>query len=397
MSASKLENFIQFLAESLSDGTFVKATVGDYKGREEHLQKVSLRLIETRRGARVQFVRKYSDREIAANVELPAAPEHVIDLVGEGFRAVHLFTTGSDLMLSVTRKGKALVSRSAATFQEPPNSVHDREKQHLVNPLSKYLNLLGITRPDGTVRDKAQSKFRQIDRFVAMIDRLVDEAGLPRGKPIRIVDMGCGKGYLTFALYDHLSRNRGLDVRVTGIEAREHLVRGASEIAESCGFEGLRFETGMIGSADPGSPDILIALHACDTATDEAIFQGISSASKLIVTAPCCHKELRPQLAFPVGAAYINKFGLLVGREAETVTDAIRAALLEKHGYVVKMTEFVSPEHTPKNNLITALLTDGANPETATDHAASLMQTFGIRKQTLASLLDGLPTPGTSS
>ena len=196
-----LENFIAELGESLADGTFVKATVGNYKGGDKQLQKVTLRQIETGKGVLVQFVRKYRTKDTAANVELGAVAAEVRSLLGSGFRAVHLFTLKGDARLAITKKGKALISRSKPTFSDPVPLAHDRAKSLTVDPASKYLRLLGITREDGTVKDKRQSKFRQIDRFVAIIDRLIDEARIEKGETVRVVDMGCGKGYLTFALY----------------------------------------------------------------------------------------------------------------------------------------------------------------------------------------------------
>jgi len=389
-----LENFITEIGESLTDGTFVKATVGNYKGGDRQLQKVTLRQVETKKGVLVQFVRKYRTRDAATNVESGAVADELFSLLDSGFRSVHLFTLKNDVRLAITKKGKALVSRSKPTFTDPVALSHDRAKSLTVDPSSKYLRLLGITREDGTVKDKRQSKFRQIDRFVAIIDRLIDEAEIRKGEPIKVVDMGCGKGYLTFALYDHLTRCKGLDVSVTGVEEREDLVVSSSAAAAECGFGKLRFVRGRIGETDPGAPDVLIALHACDTATDDAIFKGMEARSRLIVAAPCCQKELRGQISFPKGADNLNRYGLLLERETETITDALRAVLLESQGYKVRMNEFVAPEHTPKNNLITAVLDPGDRhsgiPLTA---AVDLMRTYGISRQRLYDLMNPSRSP----
>lgn len=390
MAPNDLENFIREFADSIAAGTFVKATVGNYKGPEEQLQRILVRPVETKRGQFIQFVSSFKTKEEAENLAIADAAERLALLFERGFRAGHLFTTANDLQLAISKKGRAKLSRSAPTFREPPDTSHDRIKRTAVDPSSRYLHLLGITTADGTVRDKKQAKFRQISRFVSILDDLISEAGLSDSETIRVVDMGCGKGYLTFALYDHLAHGLRLTSQVTGIEERPDLVGICTKIADECGFGGLQFNQGRIGETDPGAPDILIALHACDTATDDAIFSGIKCGSKVIVIAPCCQKELRSQLRFPEQASGLNDFGLLLERETESVTDGIRALLLGDSGYKVKMLEFVAPEHTPKNNMIAAVRKTGhVQSETALGQADSLMKLYGVSSQRLHSLLAG--------
>jgi len=202
--------------------------------------------------------------------------------------------------------------------------------------------------------------------------------------------MGSGKGYLTFALYDQLANGLGLKVEMRGVEARQHLVDICNQAAAECGFTGLEFVKGEIGTVDAGSPDVLIALHACDTATDDALFEGITARSKIIIAAPCCQKELRKQLRYPEGLAALNRYGLLLERETESATDGLRAILLENCGYKVRMQEFISPEHTPKNNLITAVLAVGeAEISGSFPEAKSVMDAFGVKTQRLHTLLTG--------
>ncbi|HUF04223.1 MAG TPA: SAM-dependent methyltransferase [Aridibacter sp.] len=391
MTRSDLENFIRLFDESIAAGTFVKATVGNYKGANGQLQKVFVRPIITKRGSLVQFVTKYQTREEAKNLPPYGSAEILSGLFDEGFRSGHLFTTEYDFQLTVSKKGRSMLTSSAPTFNSAKESTHDRKRESPLDASRKYLNLLGITTSEGMVRDKKQAKFRQTGRFVSILDGLTGESGLKAAERIEVVDMGSGKGYLTFALYDHLANTLGLNTSVTGIEERKDLVKLCSETATDCGFGGLRFLQGTIADTDAGEPDILIALHACDTATDDAIFKGIAAGSKIIVAAPCCQKELRPQLRFPGSTSGLNEFGLLLERETESVTDGIRALLLKHCGYNVRMMEFVSPEHTPKNNLITAVLerrpADGPPAE-----AESLMEHFGITSQTLHSLLYCLPS-----
>jgi hypothetical protein len=245
-----------------------------------------------------------------------------------------------------------VLSRSKPTFPKAPDLTHDRQKQRPIPPDREYLKLLGISTAEGKIKDKQYAKFRQVNRFVLILEDLLKQSELPKDRPLRVADMGSGKGYLTFALYDHFRNTLGINAVVTGVEERPHLAEMCDAAARTCGFEGLTFTSGRIGSSNVESPDILIALHACDTATDDALYFGISGRAKIIVAAPCCHKELRHELRFPETLAPLNSYGLLLERETESITDGVRAVLLEHCGYSVRMFEFVSPEHTPKNNLI---------------------------------------------
>ena len=390
MRNSEVEKFIGALSDALEKDTFVKAALGNYKGPEVQLQKVSVRLISTRRGLLLQFVKRFADREEARNYSEADALRTLEELLEGGFHSGRIFATEGDLQLELGRSGKWKLSNAPATFTETPGRAHDKPKSRVIDPAAKYLQLLGISTGDGRVKDKQQAKYRQVNRFADIAGGLIEEAGFERGSKVTVTDMGSGKGYLTFALYDRLANGMGLEVEMRGVEAREHLVETCNEAARDCGFDGLAFVKGEIGTVDAGMPDMLIALHACDTATDDALFEGITSASKIIIAAPCCQKELRKQLRYPEALNALNRYGLILERETESVTDGLRAVLLESCGYKVRMQEFISPEHTPKNNLITALLSErkpefsGPFPE-----AESIMNEFGIDSQRLHTLLSG--------
>jgi len=204
---------------------------------------------------------------------------------------------------------------------------------------------------------------------------------------LSVVDMGCGKGYLTFAAYDSLQRaGRRCDVR--GIETRPELVELCNRVARDNHFEQLRFEPGNIADIALEHADVLIALHACDTATDDAMAKGIAAGAKLILVSPCCHKELRPQLVPPPALAAALRHGIVLERHAEFVTDALRAALLEWAGYDTKVFEFIATEHTGKNLMIAATKrNDGARRESDAEQVRDLARLYGIRQQRLAQQL----------
>ena len=200
--------------------------------------------------------------------------------------------------------------------------------------------------------------------------------------------MGSGKGYLTFATYDYFKNVREIDVEVVGVDTKEQLVQIDNDIAKASEFGGLKFVHGYIGDYKLENVDILIALHACNTATDDAIFSGIKSGAYLIVAAPCCHQEIRPQIKPPEMFKNILRHGVMLEREAETLTDGLRALLLEKSGYATKLFEFIATEHTPKNNMIVGSRHEkNVDTEKLGEQISSIKEFYGINNHRLESLL----------
>jgi SAM-dependent methyltransferase len=238
-------------------------------------------------------------------------------------------------------------------------------------------------------------KWRQIDKFLEVLDHAIDAlppallAAAAGKRALRVVDYGCGKGYLTFAVHEHLRRRFGVAPQVTGVELRAELVDFCNGVAARTRCDGLTFVQGDLRSVAPEQVDVMIALHACDTATDHAIDLGVRAGAAVLVCAPCCHKELRPQLARPRPLSGLLRHGVHLGQEAEMVTDSMRALLLETCGYEARVFEFVSLEHTSKNKMILARRRDAAAPgdERARAELAELKSFYGIRAQTLEALL----------
>jgi SAM-dependent methyltransferase len=383
-----VEKFIAEFARSLEEETFVKMTLGNYKGADEHLQKLLLRLIETRKGNRLFFLYRYDTRDTAKNHDFAEAVKILRTIFGKDFFSGHLFTTENDLQLDIGRKGKSRLNIAKATFNAKPQLAHDRAKKIQVNPNAFYLKALGITTDRGEIRDKQHDKWKQINKFVETLASLFDKSGLKDRKELNIFDMGSGKGYLTFATYDFFKNIRGIDVKVTGVDGKRELVGLCNDIAASSEFEGLKFVNGWIGDFDVQDADILIALHACNTATDDAIFKGIRAGADLIVVAPCCHQEVRPQIVPPEMLKNILKHGVMLEREAESITDGLRALMLEKSGYQAKLFEFVSTEHTPKNNMIVGTLqTKAPDTEKFAEQIKAIKDFYGIKEQKLEKLL----------
>ena len=388
--AEAVEKFLAHLAESLASGTFVKLTLGNYKGRDEHLQKVNARLIETKKGTRVFVLYKYDTRDTAKNFAPNEATTVLAPLLDGEFYSGHLFTTTADLQLEIGKKGKARLNSAKPTLKLPPKPVHDRQKMRHIDPNAFYLRALGITSENGLVREKQQDKWRQINKYVEVLESLVDKSRLKDKTELKIVDMGSGKGYLTFAAYDYFNNIRGVKASITGVENRRDLVQICNDIADASGFSDLKFVEGTIDSFKVDRVDIIIALHACNTATDDALYKGIAAQAELIIAVPCCHHELRPQIRPPEMLRDVLKHPVMLERVAETMTDGIRSLLLERSGYSTKLFEFVAIEHTPKNNMLVGTKLDRPQNAARFDREIDeIKRTYGIEHHHLQELLDG--------
>jgi SAM-dependent methyltransferase len=253
---------------------------------------------------------------------------------------------------------------------------------------------LGVTDEQQQLIPAMSRKWKQINKFIEIFQRAVTEAKLNLGQPLNVVDFGSGKGYLTFALHDYLRQNLANQAVVTGVELRDNLVQLCNTAIKKRAIEGLQFYQGDVRSYQPDVLDVMIALHACDIATDYAIHTGIRLGASVIMCAPCCHKQIRPQLLSPMVLRPLLQHGVHLGQEAEMLTDGLRALLLEACGYDTQVFEFVALEHTSKNKMILAVKRQSAvnNGELLTQIQA-LKAFYGIKEQCLESLLkaDGLP------
>jgi tRNA A58 N-methylase Trm61 len=245
-----------------------------------------------------------------------------------------------------------------------------------------YLKALGLVTQSNQLMPSMQAKFKQINKYIETIDSVIKNSSLADQTEIHIADMGAGKGYLTFALYDYLNQVLKLKAHVAGMELRPELVKMGNELAQKCAFERLKFYEGEIKSYALEKIDMLIALHACDTATDDAIAQGIAARAAVIITAPCCHKQIRKAMNVTNALKPITQFGILEERQAEIVTDTLRALMLEAHGYKTQVFEFISDAHTHKNVMIVGV--KKGEQQIALDQyrekIAALKKMFGIEE-----------------
>ncbi|MCR6657325.1 MAG: SAM-dependent methyltransferase [Opitutus sp.] len=377
--------FFSLLRAAVDSGAWSKLTLGKYRGADATLRNVFVRPVTLKSGPHLTFVWRYETRDVTKNLPPAEAIAQIDALIGRDFLDAHLFTATENAQFETQPDGSARlrVKKVSTSSAAAPAASHNRAKNHLIDPLSSWLRALGVTNDRGHASEGMADKLRQIQKFAELLTHLL--ADLPaQTEPLAIADMGSGKGYLTFAVAA-LLRERA---RVVGIEARHELVELCNRIASEHGLaEVLRFETGTIAEATLTKIDVLIALHACDTATDDAIARGIAADAKLIVVSPCCQKELRAQLTAPPVLADALRHGIFQERQAEFVTDAMRAQLLEWAGYRTKVFEFISTEHTAKNLMIAAVKAHAPGEAARAARLREFAAFYGIREQRLASHL----------
>jgi len=375
------------IQESVKRDDFVKITLSKPLSKRNELANVYIRLVLIKDEPHLSFTYRYKTNDQVKNYTFEEAETIIEDLLLNAFRFATLFTLKEDIHVFVSKKKVVSFKTKFPVFANKPPEVHELnppKKRKVVE--GEYLKHLGIADAKGDIIPKMADKYRQINKYLEIIDDLVSTTKLP--KTINIVDMGSGKGYLTFALYDFLKNQKGLDVRVTGIELRDGLVTYCNKIAKQSNFENLVFECKPIQEYVDHKIDILIALHACDTATDDAIYKGIVSKASLIITAPCCHKQVRQQLKGIAQENPILKYGIFKEREYEMLTDTLRALLMEKENYQTKIFEFVSNEHTRKNvMLIGKKSSKNINQEVLSDKIEKLKASYYLSEQYLEKLL----------
>lgn len=383
-------DFHRHLAESLAAGRLRKLVLSAWRGDEPGLLRLVARPVELRGEPSLSFVWSYTQRDVTKNHALDEGLERLRELIGpRAFAHAHLLTSeGEDGELRYSRKGQPALRWSAAQGA-PANTTHNRAKQHALHLGLPFLAELGVATADGRLVPTMARKWRQINKFVEIVDHAIGASSLAGEAPLRVADFGCGKGYLTFALHHHLQSTLGRTVQTTGVELRPELVDFCNGVVRKLGIHGLRFEQGDVSRREAQPLDVMIALHACDTATDHAIHFGLRSGAALIVCAPCCHKQLRPQMkALPAPLAPMLGHGIHLGQQAEMLTDSLRALLLQAHGYDTQVFEFVSPEHTQKNKMI--LATKRAQPlpaEPVYAQIRALKDFYAVREHCLETLL----------
>jgi SAM-dependent methyltransferase len=337
-----------------------------------------VRPVEVRGRRHYQFASRRGSQEVHENLEPDAAVERIESEFGSHYEHAHLMTGAADFHARIGRDGGVTVRRSRPSRQPTAEVGHDRTKQHVIpegRPCA-FLTEIGVMTPDGTVRASRRKKFRQVNRYLELVDDIVGE--LPSEGPLRVVDFGCGKSYLTFALHHLLTAVHGRDVEIIGLDRKADVIADCRRIADRLGCRGLSFRAGDIASHEPDGPvHLAVSLHACDTATDDAIAQAVRWRSDVLFAVPCCQHELAGKLGGDFLPA-VRQHGILKDRLAAILTDALRARALEACGYRTQVVEFIDLEHTAKNVLIRAVRRAAPPVASAIDEYQALKASAGL-------------------
>jgi SAM-dependent methyltransferase len=417
---SEPQKFIARLQQSLADGSFQRLTLGRPHDAEPSLDKLLARRVLLRGVDHLSMVWRHRTKDITKNLPLAEAVQEVARLVATQFHHAHLVTRGHDIQLMMSRKGQwglrigklaapAPTSAAEASAEAGAGAetatAHDRAKRHALTLDTPFLAELGVTDAQQRLVPAMARKWRQINKFVEVLEHAIAQSPLAQRdaiEPVRVLDFGAGKGYLTFAVH-HALRAAGRVPEVIGVELRPDLTALCNDAAARLGVApgqsadggSLDFATGDVRSFAARPIDIMIALHACDTATDVAMHRGVLSGAAVILCSPCCHKQLRPQMKAPPLLQPMLRHGIHMAEQAEMLTDSLRALLLQASGYDTQVFEFISPEHTSKNKMVLAVRRAQPLPESQRqalrEQVRALKAHYGVQRQALEDLLNGEP------
>ena len=377
-----MEKFFEKLESAVNNNSFVKMTLSKPVSKNNDFRNIYIKPILLKDNKMYQFTYRYDRRDETKNYDAKQTMEQVRSLVPEVFQNVSLFTLTEDVILLVSKKGKPTLMCKKINENRDVDLSHDHEKQRLIDPTKPWWHLLGLTTRDGKVTADMQHKFKQICKYVEIVDGVMRQTKFDN--EIHIADMGAGKGYLTFALYEYLTTHYDKKIVMEGVEIRKDLVDKINEIIRISAplingirrISNIQFFKNSIENYKPEKLDVLIALHACDTATDDAILKGIRNNAKLIICAPCCHKQIRREMEKSGKTDSITKYGIFLERQAVMITDAVRALVLEYCGYKTQVMEFIEIDNTPKNVLLV-----GRKSDKPVDKEAVARQIDGLLKQ----------------
>ncbi|MCC2097029.1 MAG: SAM-dependent methyltransferase [Hyphomicrobiales bacterium] len=386
MTNAQQNEFLEACRLALTDGSFLQAVFGlDSKDKSKGKDKARARF-ERIAGGRKTLVH-YTNSRTDTDQQSELIPDLVYMTMRSGditpFRSATLFTEGFDLHYAENRKREARVYKSKASMKGQVRE-HNKPKNYVLGRDRPYLRELGVTNRAGEVLAKHYGKFRQIANFVEIIDRTVGDFVAAAEAPVSILDLGCGKGYLTFATYDYIRSRAKVEPQALGVDIKTNVIDLCNRIAKELDFTGLTFRNARIEPDRSEALDILIALHACDTATDDALALGVRSGMKFLFCAPCCQAEIAAQTGQPDKAfGLINQFPLMKRRQADIVTDVCRALLLNAAGYETTFLEFTALEHTSKNVMLTGRLSGSVDRKKAYADYLTLKAGYGFTRHAL--------------
>ena len=385
--SENLEKFMDRVADAAEQSTLVKMTLSKPANKHDELRNIYVKPVLIKEKRLFAFTYHYERRDEVKNYDVAQMLDILKEMLPTHFLNAVLFTVSEDVTLLVSSKGKATLQTKKVQECREQNLEHDKQKNRLINPANPWWYQLGLTTREGKVTADMQHKFKQIYKYAEIVESLVKP--MKFDGTVHIADMGAGKGYLTFALYELLTQRLNMDVDIKGVEIRPDLVLKINEIINYNHLKGLEFVERSIQDFHPEKLDVLIALHACNTATDDAIASGIRAGAELIVCAPCCHKQIRQEMERSGKVDFITRYGIFLERQAVMITDTIRTMILEYFGYKTQVMEFIEMEHTPKNVLLVGRKTSkNAKAPEILQQIADLKQQYGIEKHYLEEALD---------
>ncbi len=349
-----MERIKELLTKCMGDGLY--QIIVSHPRRNGGVSKIKIRPVLIREELLYQESRFEGTQVFHENKTADEVIALITEVMAGGFKQLDIYTRDWEATALVGKKGNVTLKKRKSEDLRIPDLSHNRKKQYLLKesvPVG-FLQDLGVQTAEGKIIRSRYDKFRQINRFLEFIEDVLP--ALPTGRPIRIIDFGCGKSYLTFAMYYYLKILKHYDVDMIGLDLKEEVIRYCNELSEKYGYENLHFYQGDIKDFDRAeNVDMVVSLHACDTATDYALAKGIKWGAGVILAVPCCQHELNGQMQCDALEAVFS-YGLIRERSAALFTDALRAALMEAEGYDTQILEFIDMEHTPKNIMIRGIL-----------------------------------------
>lgn len=347
-----MEKFREVLSEQMNKN-LIRIIISGKKNKEVISDKIKVRPVEIKGSIEFQVTEYVGKKVLHSNLSADEAVSFVLISMEKNFKQCQIETVDKDISALVSKKGKVTIQKkNKKAVANQPDLSHNRNKKYLLEPGKKvdFLVDLGVMTKEGKIVNSKYDKFRQINRFLELINDILPE--LDKNRELTIIDFGCGKSYLTFAMYYFLRELNGYDIRIIGLDLKEDVIKNCNSLAKKYGYEKLEFIMGDIADfTGTDKADMVVTLHACDTATDFALEKAVKWGAKVIMSVPCCQHEVNAQIKNE-SLNSILKYGILKERFSAIVTDAIRAEILENNGYDTQILEFIDMEHTPKNLLI---------------------------------------------
>lgn len=364
-------NLTTLLAESIRDRTFLRLVLSQPANQSDSaVSKVTVRLVEINGQTKYQWSARANSQEKHQNLTADELVVQTKGAFGSQFHDAHLFTTEADLTIRWNYGKPQQVKRKPPTQRVQEAADHNRQKQYLIpaGVPCPFLIEIGVMLPSGQVKPTMYNKFKQINRYLEFVEDLLPQ--LPASGPIHVVDFGCGKSYLTFALYHLLTAIHQRQVSIVGLDVKAEVIEDCTRVAQALNCQGLEFQFGRIENYSPTTHvHLAVSLHACDTATDDALAAALRWGSEAILAVPCCQHEVCQTMGRQTLPG-LTEYGLLKERFASLATDALRAQFLDLHGYRTQVLEFIETEHTPKNILIRAVKRSDVASDLASRQAA---------------------------